>query len=165
MSLNELINPQGAPLSIRLNSLVAGSATITSLFSTITTLSATTASQSLTQGHSSQIVVQPQPTANVTLTIPAAASSSGSILKIFFPTAGDSSHTWTLATTANENTFVGTLINGPTSGLTAVAVSAHHNVARSASGVAGDMVELWCDGTYWYVRAQSSSASIWSSSA
>lgn len=151
--------------TVTANAVVAGSATITSLFSTITNLSGSVASQSLSQGHSSQIVTQPQPTVNITLTIPAAASSSGSLLKIFFPTAGDATHTWTLQTTSSENTLVGSLVNGPTTGLLAVAVSAHHTVARSASGVAGDYLELACDGANWYVKAFSTGSSIWSSSA
>ena len=113
---------------------------------------------------SNQILRVPQATTNNVLTLPTAALGVGCTFKFRFAAAGDTSHTWTIQTTGNENTLFGVVTLGPST-MTQLALPGHHTIVSSASIAAGDYLDIQSDGTSWWVSGASSVASGFTSSA
>lgn len=132
----------------------------------IKTLAAGTASQSLAVADSGKLIVVPTVSQATTLTLPTVATSAGVTYKLLFQTAAPGSgKTFTISKNSGDGAIMlGTLQTGPVSAPLQIAMnSGLSNIVRSASaGVAGETIDLFCDGTYWYASGLSTGTVPWS---
>lgn len=165
----ELVNPQGALLNIKVNSIVAGSSITGSTYPLPFNVAAGTASQSIVVGHSGYVVLVPQVTASVTLTLPTLASvaalSNGGLFttKVIFKAAGDGSHGVTIACPDGAH-MIGYYSNAGTPTAKGSAGAVTNLIWSGANGVGGEAASLICNGTSWFFEANSATASVFSSS-
>lgn len=91
------------------------------------------------------------PSVGAVITLPAVASSAGSIWK-FVLSAANGTTAWTV--TAPANTLKGAVLMGATTATSTVLIMAGDagtSVAFSTTALAGDHIEVTSDGTYYYV--------------
>ena len=166
----QLVNPSGRQLDIKVNSIVAGSSVTGSTYPLHVAIDSKTAAQSLTLGHSGYIAEVPQVTVSTTITLPSLASVAGLSnngywqSKILFTSAGDGSHNVTITNAEGKANMEGSYQNAGTYSAKGSAGKVTNFIWSGANGVGGEYVDLLCDGTAWYVFANSATAAVFSTS-
>lgn len=123
------------------------------LFGHKDSVSVLTTGTTLTAADSGKVFLLVQAGADRTATLPAAAS--GLHFNFILKTA--STNAWEIVQAAAAQDFVGTIVDGAGSSVTA---STSNTLVRFVGGtaVAGDQFEIWSDGDDWYIRGTSDAA-------
>jgi hypothetical protein len=151
MSLNQLINPLGAGLDLKVESISVALAAFTGPV-------AVRASTAINLQDSDRIVAisAPSPAANVILTLPP-VSNVGVSYRFRLVANMDAAHT--VAVNSSEGTNIwGTLNLGPTGTFTRLNAAGASGLVFAATAVMGDSLNFESDGNEWMVSGDSFTA-------
>lgn len=160
MSLNELLNPQGSPLPLKIGTTtVTGNLTVSGTVTSgdsvgpapvvVPATGGTIAVLAANSGR--KYMIPTQTTANLVLTLPAVAVG----LNFDFIITGNQASYSATITAPVANTLRGMATVGPSSASTITqinATSSTTNLGFTTGATIGCWASLWSDGNYWYFR-------------
>jgi len=145
-----LVQESGSGVEISSSMNLGGAATLFGQKRSVETLATGT---TLSAADSGKVFLLVQVGADRTATLPAAAA--GLTFKFILKTAA--ANKWEIVQAGGTQDFVGTVVDGAG---TSDSATAADTLVRFVGGtaVAGDQVELECDGTVWFIRGSCAAA-------
>ena len=147
MSLNELINPQGAGVAIKPLSCVA----LTPQVNVGLALGATATTLAVNLEHANSIISIPAMSNACAISLPTPAVAAQCVFR--FRATGTVGNAVTIASGTASSCF-GVVTLGPST-MTQLSVPGHTNVVFTATAVAGDWLDYESDGTHYFVKGSS----------
>jgi hypothetical protein len=121
------------------------------------------ASVSLTVAQSGSLILMPSDTVGTTINLP--ALSAGLNYRIIFQATGDATHTTVIQVTGGAATLKGQILNCAAAALTSCVLPTT-TITRSATIAntkVGDWIQVWCDGSsYWVTGVGEGNAATFS---